>query len=239
MAQYLIRMHTQGMKFNIRERRKGASLTQEEVADMLGISVSLYNGLETGKRRMNETYLEGLANIFEVPASHLIIEEIQSVPIASEVIDGAMVPPFDLQTGSSFPQVECPPQLSPKNLFAVRVSGNSMEPIYSNGDLLFFFYKRLGVVPSYALNKRCLCTDVSGQGWIKQVRTGTERGQYNLSALTPSSNNAHDVRLSWAQPVRLHLPYELAKITFNGDANVDLGPSPHGRSLFSGLPQPS
>ena len=48
------------MEFKLATYRRMNGMTQQSVAEALGISVSLYNGLETGKRRMNETYLAAL-----------------------------------------------------------------------------------------------------------------------------------------------------------------------------------
>lgn len=211
MVEVTPRVHTHGMKFNIRERRKAASLTQEEISDMLGISVSLYNGLESGKRRMNETYLEGLANIFRVSPSDLIIESRPTVAIAGAVGAGAMVPVFDAYEKGDGPQVECPAQLSPHGIVAVEIVGDSMEPIYSAGDLLFYTRESSDSVPTDAVGHRCVCEDVDGMGWVKQVRAGSAPGLFNLISLNPGADNQHDVKLKWAARVRLHLPADLAR----------------------------
>ena len=62
-------------KIRIRDRRNELGLTQAQVAEMLGISNSLYSMLETGVRRMNETYLNGLAKILKTKPSALLEEE--------------------------------------------------------------------------------------------------------------------------------------------------------------------
>lgn len=71
-------------KSNIRARRTELGLTQAVVAEQLGISVGLYNMLENGKRRMNETYLNGLSEILKVSPSALLDE---AHPQLSEFID--------------------------------------------------------------------------------------------------------------------------------------------------------
>ena len=72
------------MRYTIREKRKAAGLSQAKVAELLGISTGLYNMLENGKRRMNETYLEGIATILKVRPSTLIAEDDDS---AGEFLD--------------------------------------------------------------------------------------------------------------------------------------------------------
>lgn len=71
-------------KTKIRARRKELNLSQADVAEQLGISNSLYSMLENGVRRMNETYLNGLSEIFKVKPSALLEED---DPQVSDFID--------------------------------------------------------------------------------------------------------------------------------------------------------
>lgn len=203
--------HRIGMNFNIREKRLAAGLTQEMMAESLGISTGLYNGLEKGSRRMNETYLEGIASIFGVLVSDLIVEDRPTISIAGSVGAGAQVPVFDAYEKGDGPQVECPPGLSPHGIVAVEVEGNSMEPVYSAGDLLFYSRNGHDSVPDEVVGHRCICEDENGMGWVKQIKLGSEPALFNLISLNPGSDNLWDVRLKWAARVRLHWPVELVK----------------------------
>lgn len=203
--------HRCGMKFNIREQRKTAGLTQEDMAEALNISTGLYNGLETGKRRMNETYLDGIAGILKVSVTDLIIEERPTVAIAGNVGAGANVPVFDVYEKGDGPQVQCPPGLSPHGVVAVEVIGDSMEPIYSAGDLLFYTRHSHEGVPADVVGHRCVCEDAEGMGWVKQVKLGSAPGLFNLISLNPGADNMHDVTLKWAARVRLHWPADLVR----------------------------
>lgn len=49
----------------LRERRDAAGLTQEQVAEMLGISASYYSLLENCKRRMSLEMAKNLARILQ------------------------------------------------------------------------------------------------------------------------------------------------------------------------------
>ncbi len=199
------------MKFSIREKRKAAGFTQEYMAEMLSISPGLYNGLETGKRRMNETYLEGIANILRVMVSELIVEDRPTIAIAGKVGAGAQVPVFDAYAKGDGPQVECPPGLSPHGVVAVEVVGDSMEPVYSAGDLLFYTRETHDGVPDEVVGHRCVVEDADGMGWVKQVKAGDEPGLFHLISLNPGANTMWNVRLKWAARVRLHWPAEFAK----------------------------
>ena len=138
-------------------------------------------------------------------------EERPTVAIAGAVGAGAMVPVFDAYEKGGGPQVECPPQLSPHGIVAVEVHGDSMEPVYSAGDLLFYTREASDGVPTDAIGHRCVCEDMNGMGWVKQVRAGSEPGLFNLISLNPGADNQHDVKLKWAARVRMHLPADMAR----------------------------
>lgn len=138
-------------------------------------------------------------------------EDRPTVAIAGAVGAGALVPVFDAYPKGGGPQVECPAVLSPHGVVAVEVQGDSMEPIYSAGDLLFYTRESADGVPTDAVGHRCVCEDMSGMGWVKQVRAGSQPGLFNLISLNPGADNQHDVKLKWAARVRLHLPADLAR----------------------------
>lgn len=149
-----------------------------------------------------EDFLEGrMSPSFVVP----------TIAIAGKVGAGAQVPVFDAYEKGDGPQVECPPGLSSHGIVAVEVEGDSMEPIYSNGDLLFYTRNGHNAVPSDDIGHRCVCEDENGMGWVKQIKPGDEPGLFHLISLNPGSNNIWNVRLKWAARVRLHWPSDLAK----------------------------
>lgn len=178
---------------------------------MLGISVSLYNGLENGKRRMNETYLEGLANIFHVSPSALIIEERPTIALAGKVGAGAKVPLFDAYEKGDGPQIECPPGIPSSGIVAVEIEGDSMEPVYSDGDILLYSRQTHEGVPSEAIGRRSVCEDVDGNVWVKQVKRGDEKDRFHLISLNPGSQTMWNVALKWASPIRMYWPQDLVK----------------------------
>lgn len=199
------------MKFSIREKRKAAGLTQEYMAEMLDISTGLYNGLETGKRRMNETYLDGIAKILGVGVTDLIVEDRPAIAVAGKVGAGAKVDLVDAYSkGDGLFHVGCPPQMNPHGIVEVEVEGDSMSPAYPPGTILFYSRDAIGV-PTEAIGRVCVCEDVSGRAWVKQVKIGAEEGTFSLISLNPEAENMHVVRLVWAAPVRLALPPEFVQ----------------------------
>lgn len=199
------------MKFALRENRKALGLTQEEIADMLGISVSLYNGLESGKRRMNETYLEGLARIFKIPASQLIIEHRPTVEVAGVVGAGARVPVFEVYEKGAGPRIEVPAGIPTTGIVAVEVVGDSMAPVYSPGEMLLYTRQAAEGVPDEAIGGICVVEDADGMGWVKHLRTGSEPGLFHLVSINPGSETMWDRKVRWAARVRFNLPPELVR----------------------------
>lgn len=140
-----------------------------------------------------------------------MLDEPQRVAIAGRVGAGAQVPVFDAYEKGDGPQVETPPGLPSTGIVAVEIEGDSMEPTFFAGDLLFYTRHTAEGVPSEALGRICVCEDADGMGWVKQVKLGTEPGRHHLIAINPQADNMHNAALKWAAPVRLHWPAELAR----------------------------
>lgn len=135
----------------------------------------------------------------------------QTIAIAGKVGAGAKVPVFDAYLKGDGPQVECPPGLSASGVVAVEIEGDSMEPIYSDGDLLFYTRVSHDGVPDDVVGHRCVVEDEDGMGWVKQVKAGDEPGLFHLISLNPGAHNMWNKRLKWAAAVRLHWPADLAR----------------------------
>ncbi len=140
-----------------------------------------------------------------------ITDDVQNVPIVGKVGAGAKVPAFAAYEPGSGPKVLCPPGLNPQTVVAVEVEGDSMEPVYSSGDLLFYTRQTADGVPTEAIGRRCVCECEDGFGWVKQVRLGSTPGLFNLVSINPTADNQHNIKLKWAAPVKLHWPAELAQ----------------------------
>lgn len=134
-----------------------------------------------------------------------------TVAIAGQVGAGALVPVFDAYEKGDGPQVECPPGLSPHGVVAVEIVGDSMEPTFSAGDLLFYSRATHEGVPTDVIGHRCVVEDADGMGWVKQVKPGDEPGLFHLISLNPGATTMWNKRLKWAARVRLHWPVDLAR----------------------------
>lgn len=190
-------------------------LNNRAVAISAGMSATGVRDIITRKTK-NPTFanLLKIAEVLGVSVHEIVGEAptLRTIAIAGKVGAGAHVPVFDAygKEGDG-PQVEAPPGLPTTGIVAVEVEGDSMEPVYSAGDLLFYTRPTADGVPTEAIGRRCVCECEKGLGWVKQVKLGSEPGLFNLISLNPGAENQHDVKLKWAAPVRLHWPADLAR----------------------------
>ncbi|WP_353475538.1 S24 family peptidase [Salipiger sp. H15] len=161
----------------ISAKSKEKGLSEQGLAKAAGLSK---DGIRNWRRRHEageENAGANVSSISKVAATlgvselwllHGVGEEmIPTISIAGKVGAGAQVPVFDAYTKGDGPQVECPPGLSPHGVVAVEVEGDSMEPVFSSGDLLFYTRHTHDGVPAEAIGHRCVVEDENGMGWVK------------------------------------------------------------------------
>lgn len=202
--------HKVGMEIDLKSALKKRGMSQQQLADAIDVSKGYISEIANGKKQPSIETLEQILDALDANVSEIVSSR-HTISIAGCVGAGAQVPVFDVYEKGDGPQVECPPGLSPHGIVAVEVVGDSMEPVYSAGDLLFYTRATHDGVPDEAIGHRCVCEDENGMGWVKQVKRGSEPGLFNLVSLNPGADNMHDVRLKWAARVRLHWPAELAR----------------------------
>jgi phage repressor protein C with HTH and peptisase S24 domain len=134
-----------------------------------------------------------------------------TIAVVGRVGAGAQVPLADAYAkGGGIYHIVRPPQLSSNGYVAVEVEGNSMEPAYQDGDVLFYSRDTVGV-PAEAIGKRCVCEDANGYAWVKMVRRRDDQpdGLFDLISFHADSPPIYDVSLSWACPIKMHLPQDM------------------------------
>ena len=207
------------MPLSFREALNGAmsasGLSMRKLAEKAGVSYEQLKKINQGKTQStNAEDALRIAAALGISLESFMAGEFERTPtisIAGKVGAGASVPVFDAYAKGDGPQVICPPGLSPSGVVAVEVEGDSMEPVYSAGDLLFYSRNGHDSVPSDVIGHRCVCEDDEGMGWVKQVKAGDEPGLFHLISLNPGANNIWNTRLKWAARVRLHWPSDLAR----------------------------
>ncbi len=83
-------------------------------------------------------------------------------------------------------------------LFAVQVRGNSMQPVYRNGDYLVCSRLRGADIAS-VLGHDCVVRTEEGESYIKRVVRGNARGTFTL--MSYGGDTIADRRLAWVAPV--------------------------------------
>ncbi|WP_066706916.1 LexA family transcriptional regulator [Celeribacter ethanolicus] len=197
--------------------KTGTSL--RKIAEQSGVSYEQLKKIKQGANKStNVDDAMKVIEAFGVSAEEFMSGNIgrsYSVAVAGRVGAGATVQLEDpYPKGDGLYHIACPPQIGPHGIVAVEVEGNSMEPAYEAGDILFYSRDVIGV-PSEAIGKRCVVEDADGMVWIKLLRRrdGQPEGLFDLISFHADTPPMYDVAVKWAAPVKMHLSAALAHRT--------------------------
>lgn len=203
--------HSAGMEIDLKSALKRRGMSQQQLADAIDVSKGYISEIASGKKRPSIETLEQILDAIDADIAEIIPTR-HVIAVPGYVGAGAEVYLSDpYPKGEGMYKVACPPQITPHGVVAVEVSGDSMEPVFSEGDLLFYTRNGDHGVPSEAIGRKCVAETEDGRVWVKQLKIGTAPGLFNLLSINPSATNMLDVRVKWAAPVRLHMPKEFVK----------------------------
>lgn len=94
--------------------------------------------------------------------------------------------------------VEAPPGEAAARMMALLVVGDSMRPVYRDGDVVYVRRDHDGVLPDY-LGEECAVHDTSGGTYLKTLAPGTKAGCYTLRSF--NADDIENVEVVWASPV--------------------------------------
>lgn len=189
----------------IKTLRKHQDLTQQEFAARLGVTQPTVHRWEKGAFEPDPDTLKVLSEMAGVTVSEFRYGPgggvRRMVAIAGYVGAGAEVFPIDDHpVGSGIDDVEAPPGDS-LSIIAVRVRGDSMYPVYGEGDILFYSRdSQQGVDVASCLGRDCIVKVVNGPTLVKRVEPGGGRSQFTLMSYNAAP--LVNARLEWASPVR-------------------------------------
>ena len=189
----------------IRRARKDLSLTQQEFAERLQVTQPTVHRWEKGFYDPDEGALQRLSEMTDLPPAYFRYGEQalgpgpRTVNVVGYIGAGAQLNPIDDHAqGAGLEVVESPPGETLSTV-AVIVRGDSMYPVYQDGDVIF--YARDGVDDEAGyLGRECVVKIVNGPTMLKRVMRGSDRGSYLL--LSYNASPFDNVRLEWASPVR-------------------------------------
>lgn len=177
----------------IKEIRLSLGLSQArtgELADLEGPQVSRY---ETGATSLFNNGAHKLAKALNVPSpADFIMDRSSIVHLVGYVGAGAEVVPSDELTD----WIEAPPGL--QSGIAVRVKGNSMTPVYKDGDIIYADQR--GASDGEIINKDCIVEVADGRRLIKRVHRGASARLFRLFSYE-TQELTDDLELTWASPV--------------------------------------
>jgi transcriptional regulator with XRE-family HTH domain len=198
------------MKLDLKSALKKRKMSQQALADEIDVSKGYISELANGLKKPSIETLEAILEALDADISELIHPR-HSIAVAARVGAGAKVQMSDpYEKGDGLYHVNCPPQISPRGIVAVEVLGNSMEPAYEEGDVLFYTRDTVGV-PSDAVGRRCIIEDENGLVWVKLLRhrEGQPEGLFDLISFHTDSPPMYDVAIKWAAPIKMHLGRDL------------------------------
>jgi transcriptional regulator with XRE-family HTH domain len=189
----------------IKTLRRQQGLTQQQFAARLGVTQPTVHRWEKGAFEPDPQTLKVLADGAGISVSEFRYGRDggarRMVGVAGYVGAGAEVFPVDDPGGGGIDEVEAPPGDS-LSIIAVRVRGDSMFPVYGEGDILFYSrdLQAHGVDVQSCLGRDCIVKVINGPTLVKRVEIGGGRGQFTLMSYNAAP--VVNVRLEWASPVR-------------------------------------
>lgn len=82
---------------------------------------------------------------------------------------------------------------------ATQVRGQSMMPLYRDGDLLF--HKRMTIDPLLLRDEVCVMQTKSRKRYVKMIQPGSKRGTFRLVSFNPLFPPIEDQVLAWVSPI--------------------------------------
>lgn len=189
----------------IRRARKSLGLTQQEFADRLAVTQPTVHRWEKGFYDPDEDTLKRLARLTNLPPAYFrygdqaMAAEQRSVNAVGYVGAGAEIYPFDDHAlGAGLESVDVPPGETLTTV-AVIVRGDSMYPVYQDGDVIYYS-REAGIDEASLIGRECVVRVEGGKMLLKRLMRGSQRGRYTL--ISYNAPPIDDVRLEWASPVR-------------------------------------
>lgn len=195
-------LDTPWVENRIHELRKKAGLTLLQLALRAKTTTAQIQRLEKGKRRLSDHWMNRLAPVLGVEPVELIADVRKAatmVPLVGFVGMGSMYYP-DPKAGAwgEVGQVEAPP--GTEKVVALRVQGDALEPVYRDGDLLYFSNDTDDHRdPAFCVGLDCVVQVKGGPAYVRRVERLLD-GRLRLSAHGQEPVDGPDV--DWCVPVR-------------------------------------
>ncbi|RYE81115.1 MAG: helix-turn-helix domain-containing protein [Hyphomicrobiales bacterium] len=184
----------------IREFREQAEVSQEQLADAVGISVSQISRIERDEREPRLDEIMKISHRLGVAVAILIGEEDEPdpVPVVGRIGAGGSIDTSTEQFDLASPLYEIEPPFSlPDDALALEIYGESMWPRYDHGDVIIVSMHGSDI--KSVIGFEAAVATEEGKRYLKRVIEGSRRGLFNLE-----SHNApamRDVKVTWVSEV--------------------------------------
>lgn len=120
---------------------------------------------------------------------------VPSVPIVGFVSAGEGWTPIE---GGATEAVDI--EIAKPDTIAVEVRGDSMSPVYRNGDTLIC-QRLFGPFVDNLIGRDCVIQTADGRNYVKILKRGSKPNRVTLKSYDPLVDDIEDVAISWAAPV--------------------------------------
>lgn len=186
-------------------RKRAGYKTGSDAARAFGWPVSTYLGHENGDRIPRIDAAKRYSRAFRVPwtwildGGELPEDYRPTLPLVGYVGAGAEVIPFDDHAmGAGLDEIEAPPG-APADAVAVKVRGESMWPVFHDGDTIVFDERRSGLDLVAYVGRECIIRLEDGRTFIKMLTRGSAEGFWTL--ISYNAPPVTDVAVEWAAKV--------------------------------------
>lgn len=156
---------------------------------------------------LNETAVRDVLKRSDNPGIGTLLKIADALDVSASEIFGGRVPLLGkIGAGGSIlfdedpdPEtVEAPPSENGARMMALLVVGDSMMPVYRDGDIVYVRRDHDGVLPEY-LGEECAVHTADGGTFLKTLSPGTQASRYTLRSFNAA--DIENVEVVWASPV--------------------------------------
>lgn len=187
---------------NIRTLRKARGWSLAKLAELADTSPQQLDRLEKGERRLHKDMIFKLAEALHCSTAELIDDlEVETIPLVGYVGAGAVVNAIDDNIkGQGLEPLPMPilkrTDIPANEILAVRVKGDSMLPVISDGWTIYYRTKHC---IEDCLRALCVVKVRDGSEYVKVLTKGSKPGLFTLTSYNASP--IEDVELEWAYKI--------------------------------------
>lgn len=124
-----------------------------------------------------------------------------AVPIMGYIGAGAEISPdFEQVPSEGLEQVDLPFSVS-ADMVAFRVKGDSMIPVYRDGDVVLVWSEQRNTADAYCYADEVAVKTAEGNRYLKEIQPGQRKGHFNL--VSHNAKLIRDVQIEWVGEIYL------------------------------------